>query len=164
MVEVMNPMERGRRMIREAGYASGGAVHSDEAEDKALIKSELGKARIRVKAGGKIKGEVTSARPDRRARGGHIKGKPGIGKVNIVIAHGGEDKPPAPPMMPHPPMAPPAAAMPPPRPPMPMPPPGAGPPMAGPPGMAPPMPPPGMHASGGMIRDRLGRFLGGSVG
>lgn len=170
----MNGTERGRRMLRESGYASGGAVHSDEAEDKTLIRSMLGKARIKAKSGGKIKGEAVADRPDRRARGGHV-GKPGIGKVNIVIAHGG-DKPPMPggPMQPpvvlppHPPMMPPAGAggppMPPPamamgagpRPGMPMPPPGP----VGPPGAMPPMMP---HAMGGRVRDRMGRFVGGAI-
>lgn len=174
MADHMTPGERGHRMLRESGYAHGGEIrHEDEAEDKKLIREELGKARIKAKAGGRIKGEHAKERPDRRARGGHVKGKPGIGKVNIVIAHGAGDKgadgPPAPmPVMaPRPPMAPPGpppGAMP-PRPAMSMPPPGGGAPMAGPPGGMPPGPmmrPQGIK-SGGMVRDRAGRFAGGSI-
>lgn len=163
----MNPTQRGARMLRESGYANGGAIHSDKAEDKKLIKSELGRARIKVRSGGKIKGEAPKESPARRARGGHVghKDKSGIGKVNIIIAHGG-DKPPVPPMpMPHPPMA----AGPPPGAPMAGPPPGAMPPrpMMPPPGVGSPGMPPGApmmpHASGGQVRDRMGRFAGGGV-
>lgn len=115
------------------------------------------------------------------AKGGKVKGKPGIGKVNIVIAHGGPPGAGSPGAGPVPaPMPPPHPMMPPPRPPMP---PGAG----GPPGMMPPGgpppgiggPPPGMLrpppggpppgvppqgiAGGGRVRDEFGRFVGGAV-
>ena len=124
-------------------YAKGGSVHSDEAEDKALIRKEVkGEALKHEGKGAKHRGDKAV----RRAKGGHVKHK-GSGKtsVNVIVAPGGQ----------HPPMAgaggmppgtggpPPMPAMP-PKPPM-MPPPGAGgpPPMAGlggPPG-GPPMPP-----------------------
>ncbi len=120
-------------------YARGGSVHSDEAEDRALIKKEVKGSAL------KHEGKEAKSRGDkavRRAKGGHVKHK-GSGKtsVNVIVAPGGQ----------HPPMAgvggpPPGAGAPPPMmPPKPMmPPPGAGaPPMAGlggPPG-GPPMPP-----------------------
>lgn len=207
----MTPQERGKRDLREAGYAAGGAikkdggaVHSDEAEDKKLIKEELGHARIKAKGGGAVKGMAPPFSPGRKSRaagggiedtqalakGGKVKGKPGIGKVNIVIAHGGPPGGPPgaggpPPMPPHPPMPPPG---PPPGAgpggPPPGPPPGMGP--GGPPGLPPggpggpippgvrgPMPPPGMPpggppmrppmAAGGAMRDAMGRFVGGAV-
>lgn len=121
-----------------------------------------------------------------RARGGKMggHGKPGIGKVNIVIAHGGQPGGEEGAMPPHPPMAPPPMTAP-PHPPM-MPPPGGGampPPGGMPSGGAPPMaprpmmPPPGAgpggppmmpHSAGGMIkhdlmRGRDGRFTGGAI-
>lgn len=240
----MTPAERGKQMLRDGGY-----VHSDEAEDKALIKNELSKARISTRnKGGKIKGKKASENPGRKrrasggstdddllsgssdfspmtkrgephssdtlddeppmkkrasggsvnndpqidrahnpdddapsklARGGRAHGKPGIGKVNIVIAHPGGG---APTPAGGSPIIPPAAAAPPPRPMIP--PPGAmpggapgGPPMAPPP-PAPmaahppmPMPPPGGMpmtrpqgiGSGGQVRDVHGRFAGGGV-
>lgn len=254
MTDHMTAIERGHRALRESGYASGGAVHADEAEDKALIKSELSKARISTRnKGGKIKGAKPKETPGRRrraaggatesdddlrtgggdyspmakrtddlrsggsdyspmvkradphsadtlsddtpmkhraaggsiteeqhppgddepskfARGGRTHGKPGIGKVNIVIAHPGGGSPPAPgagAMPPHPPMAPPPMAAPPPRPMMPPPgamPPGPGGPPPGPPGGAPmPMVRPQGIRHGGHVRDVMGRFLGGGV-
>ena len=124
-------------------YAKGGSVHSDEAEDRALIKKEVKGSAL------KHEGKGVKARGDksvRRSRGGHVKHK-GSGKtsVNVIVAPSGGG---------HPPMAgvggmPPGAGAPPPmmppKPPM-MPPPGAGaPPMAGlggpPPGGPPGMPP-----------------------
>lgn len=198
MPDQMTATERGHRALRESGYASGGAVHGDETEDKALIKSELSKARISTRSkGGKIKGAKASENPGRRhraaggsvdndpqidrdqnpdddapsklARGGRAHSKPGIGKVNIVIAHpgGGAAPPGGPPMAPpHPPMA--APPMAPTHPPM-MPPPGAMPPGAGgppppgpPPGGAPMMRPQGIR-HGGHVRDVMGRFQGGGV-
>lgn len=172
----MNPAERGRRMLHESGYANGGAIHEDEAEDKALIKRELGNARIKVRSkGGMIKGDGAKEHPGRRSRrasGGHVPhkdhGKPGIGKVNIMIAK--DDKPSMPTpvagmMAPHP-MAPPPGPMP------GGPPPGAPPMGAMPPRPmgGPPMPPPGPPMMrpqgvrmGGAIRDRMGRFTGGSI-
>ena len=204
----MTPQERGQRMIRESGYASGGAI-SDDAEDKALVKKGVrqhetqehgGKhADLKLKGGGHIKGGKPGFHPGRKSRagggavddaqalakGGKVKGKPGIGKVNIVIAHpgGGPGAGAVPP-----PMAPPHPMMPPPKPPMP--PPGAGPggppggpPMGPPPGMSGPPPglgagpppgaggpPPGMMrpppqgiAGGGRVRDEFGRFVGGAI-
>jgi hypothetical protein len=68
------PEQMGRRVLKQAGYAHGGAVHEDEAEDKALIKKELGKARIKVRSGGKVDGKKPEHRPDRRARGGRADG------------------------------------------------------------------------------------------
>lgn len=207
MAECMTPQERGQRMIRESGYASGGAIRSDEAEDKALVRKGVrqhetqehgGKhADLKLKGGGYIKGDKPGFHPGRKSRagggavdgaqalakGGKVKGKPGIGKVNIVIAHpggaGGAGAGPVPAPMP-----PPRPMMPPPRPPMP-PPGGGGPPppgIGGPPGMGPPggpppgmggpppgmmRPPPGgppqMAAGGGRVRDAFGRFVGGAV-
>ncbi len=57
----------GSKVIKEAaekkqGMKSGGSVHMDEAEDKKLIKKEIGKAM----------GDKAPKRLDKRARGGRI--------------------------------------------------------------------------------------------
>lgn len=116
------------------GYASGGAVHSDEKQDRKLIRKMVGEM--------VPEGERSKHRADRpkRAKGGRVKGN---GKTIINVITGGHPAtgtpPPAPPM---PPMGVASAgAMPPPRPPMTLP-PSAG------PGMPPPMP---MRARGGRV-------------
>lgn len=138
--------EKARHLLRRGGYKVGGAVKSDEAEDKAMIKKAVhkhekhdhkGEPLTKLKNGGEAEGEKAHHRPDRKARaaGGSTKGKKkGHAQVNVIVAGGGGQ--PAPhPMMP-PPMA--APGGPPPMPPRPpMPPPGAAGPGAG-------MPPPGM--------------------
>jgi len=132
-------------------YSSGGGVHSDEKEDRALIKKELSKAKIKVKRGGEVDGEKAPQRADKFARGGHTKKKGANTKVNVIVAGGGDHG--APPMLP-------PGGMP-PRPAMP--PPGAGPVGAGgpPAGAMPPRPMgPPMAARGG----RMCRKEGGSVG
>lgn len=189
--------QRAISALRSSGYASGGEVHSDVAEDKKLIRGMLSNARIKLRSGGGVPGQKSTSRPDRaargdieeRARGGAAgKHRPGIGKVNVIVAN--TDKGAAPPMpprpmappMPHPPMAPPMPA------PGPSPAPMAGP--AGPPG-SPMMRPPGVRrggsvkhrADGGAVaedrennkapfsdaqdmeraRDPKGRFMGGSI-
>lgn len=105
---------RGHKMMKAAGYADGGHVrsHPDEAEDKKLIKKEVGKARIKIRAkggalahpedaeekqyedmklkgGGKVDGKHAAARPDRkrRAEGGDLAMEPGE-----PMAHGGAEK------------------------------------------------------------------------
>jgi hypothetical protein len=155
------------------GYASGGSVHSDEAEDKAMIKRMV-KSKALKADGGAVK--ARSDKPPRkraeggrapdgesetsgkfdsdsvrmkqrmmRARGGRTKHKGSKTVVNVIA--GGHPAGPMPG-----PMAPPMA----PRPMMPPP-----PPMAGPPGMPPGMPPPGMpprqaggraYAKGGAVK------------
>ena len=114
--------------------ASGGRVHDDAAEDRAMIKKMVKKGAMRADGGQVV---ARSDRPN-RAAGGRTKAKGKGNTVNIVIAPGG-GKPAGGPMVP--PMAPP---MMPPRPPMaaapPMPPPGGLPPGAGAP-MRPPMSP-----------------------
>jgi hypothetical protein len=144
-------VERSRVGHITKGYAAGGAVHSDEAEDKALIRKEVKKTAL------KVDGKKPKVRADRpgRARGGRAPKKSGKTNVNVIVAgHGGQ--PPAPPMMPPPGLgAAPPPAMP-PRPPM-GPPPGAVPP----PGLGAGMPPPGMpprraggraYAKGGAVK------------
>lgn len=130
-------VERSRVSSIAPGRASGGRIkHSDEAEDKALVKSMVKPAAMKME-GGKAK-----ARLDRphRASGGRV----GKGKTNVTInVIGGGDKAATP--LAIPPMA---GAVP----PMPLP----KPPMAGPPGGALPMPPPGgpplmPRASGGRV-------------
>lgn len=113
-------------------YASGGGVHSDAAQDRKLIRKEVGQ----MVAEGKM------ARP-RRASGGRVSKKPTT-VVNVITQ--APQQPPAPPM---PPPMPPAAAMPPPPP---GPPPG-GPPMgiAGPGPMGPGGPEMPMRKSGGRV-------------
>jgi hypothetical protein len=73
-IRTESPQQAGERLCREAGYARGGAVdHPDEEQDKELFKREIGKVRLKAKAGGKIKGERPVERPDKRARGGGVK-------------------------------------------------------------------------------------------
>lgn len=120
-----NKVEHSRVGHITKGYASGGAVHSDEAEDKAMVKKMVKPSAMRM-TGGPVK-----ARADKvnRARGGRTK-HGGKHTVNVIVAPGG-NKPPMP-MMP-PPGPPPTATAPmPPRQMMPPPPagiPGGGPPM-----------------------------------
>jgi hypothetical protein len=81
-------------VLKQSGYATGGAVHDDEAEDKELIKKELGKARIKVRAGGKVEGKKPEHRPDRRARGGSIdSGLNGVASVDRRYEAEGIDQP-----------------------------------------------------------------------
>lgn len=105
------------------GYASGGGVHSDVAEDRRLVKKMVKPAAL------KVDGEHGRHRSDRvnRARGGKVKGKSAKTNVNVIIGQP-QGAPPVPVPVPAggpPPVPPPAAAGPPPRPPM-MPPPGVG--------------------------------------
>lgn len=97
------------------GYAQGGAVHEDEAEDRKLFSNLMKKHQ------GKIEGKKAGGRLD-RAKGGRTKGKT---TVNIHLNH---NQPPGPVVPPPPPAAGP-----------PMPPPAM--PPGGPPGMPPGLPP-----------------------
>ena len=171
--------------LRAAGYRGGGKVHPDAAEDRKMIASAVhkherhdhpGKPLTPLRGGGPVKGHAGRARADKMARGGHVKGRGGPSKVNIVIATGGGEperqmafrqgtqvgarlgataaaRPPmmppggAPPMPPRPPMG---GGVPPGAmagPPMGAPPPGAMPPGGG---MMPP-PRPGMMRRGGKV-------------
>lgn len=158
------------RILKQAGYsakigtyAKGGAVHKDEAEDKALIKKMVKKKDLKPEKkaeGGFVhggmpkkrldkisrqtdKGDANTSMPfptgkEKFAKGGSVKGK-GRTQVNVIIG-GGQNQPQAVPV-PVPSAAPPM----PPRPPMP--PQGAPmPPAAG--GMPPGMP---MRAKGGSV-------------
>jgi hypothetical protein len=141
-------MEKSRVSKIVQGYAKGGAVHKDEAQDKKLIKKMIGKE-LSAEGG---KSRHRADRPN-RAKGGRVK--KGNAKTIVNVITGGHPAAGAIPPIPGggiagpPPMGPPPGAMPPPmaKPPM-MPPPGAG----GPP----PMP---MRAKGG----RVGRSDGGVV-
>lgn len=115
---------------RVKGYKSGGAVHSDEAEDKALIRKMVKSKDLKASGG------PAGGRLDKYARGGKAKGrggkKGGGTKINILVApkSAGDAAPPMSPAA--------LGAAPPPMPPkMPlMPPPGGpagGPPLGGPP-------------------------------
>lgn len=79
--------EKAKNVLRGAGYARGGGVspkrHSDEKEDKALIKKMVGKAKIKVKHGGKIDGKKPHARADKFKRGGSVPR--GHTKININV-------------------------------------------------------------------------------
>lgn len=111
------------------GYAAGGTVeHSDEAEDRALVKKMVKHAALKEEGG------PVRRRADKptRAKGGRMKGKGGKTVVNVITGGGHPGLGPMPPM----PMA---GAMPGPRPmPVAMPTPPAA------PGAAPPMMPGGM--------------------
>lgn len=144
------------------GYAHGGAVHEDEAEDRKLIKREVKADCMKPH---RAAGGAVAARADKpkRAAGGRTHKKGGHTSVNVVVAPQGGA--PNPGMMPHPAMAGPPPGGPPPGMPPGAPPPGAG----GPPGMPPGMPPrppmagpPGMpprstggrtYARGGGVKD-----------
>lgn len=136
----------------KCSYKDGGHVHEDEKEDKKLIKKMVGKAKIKMKAGGDVEGKKAHARADKKPRyaaGGATKHK-GKGekgtKVNVIVAGGGGQ----PQMPPHPPMAPPPGAG--------MPPPGGMPPR-------PPMGAPGgMPPGGPMKRGGAAYKNGGKVG
>ena len=54
------------------GYKKGGAVHSDEAQDRKLIKSMMDKEE---KSEPKVEGKASGGRLDKFARGGGTKGK-----------------------------------------------------------------------------------------
>lgn len=146
-------VERKRVHEMTKGYASGGAVHADEAADKKLIRRTVKKTAL------KMDGEHPKHRMDRRARGGRTKSKGKGTNVNVIVAPqhamggapGMAGMPGAPP---HPPMAPPA-----PPPAGAMPPPGA---PAMPPGAMPPRP--GMIPPQGMpIRAKGGRIQSGTA-
>lgn len=129
-------VESSRAAVLTKGYASGGAAHPDAAQDRKLVK-----AMVKTKAL-KVDGQKgTSARLDRYARGGKVKGK-GATNVNVIIApQGGGDHsaPPMPPLSAGAAGGPPSLPAPPPAPAM------MKPPMGGPPGMP-------MRASGGRIK------------
>lgn len=80
-----------RAMLTRSGYKQGGHVkaHSDEAEDKALIKSEMKKAKIKLRDGGYAEGGVPKMRADRLARGGRPKHK-GKGHTTVNVVVGGQ--------------------------------------------------------------------------
>ena len=112
---------RARAKSLTSAYARGGkASHSDEAQDRKLIKSMINKAEH------KVSGKATGGRLDKFARGGKAK-KPNT-QVNIaIVAPPGGSQPPGPGGV-----APAAPAI--------LPPPGGGPSPMMPPGpMAPPM-------------------------
>lgn len=88
---------KAKSVLRGAGYARGGGVsperkkHPDEKEDKALIKKELGKAKIKpAKHGGKIDGGKPKVRADKYARGGSVPR--GHTKININMGASQADK------------------------------------------------------------------------
>lgn len=128
-----------RRKLCAGGYKMGGHVkkkkHPDEAEDKALIKKEMKRAKIKLKDGGKAEGRAPKTRADKPHRGSHVT-------VNVVNAG---HRPTPPPMMGRPPMPPPGMGPG-------GPPPGMVPPGGPPPG-GPPMPPPGMKKGGRVKKD-----------
>lgn len=154
-----HPMQEHRSHLHEKsrvshvtrGYATGGGVHEDAAEDEKMLKAKVKPSALKAK-GGKIEGKSAKMRLDRggikRAHGGKV-GKKGATTVNVVIAGKGEGAPGAPP-----PGIGAAAPMPVPPPRPPMPPPGAGPGMP-PPGM-PPGGPPMMRAKGGRVKKARG--------
>jgi hypothetical protein len=124
--------------------ARGGGVHSDEAEDRALVKGLVKSSALKAH-GGAAKHRADKAH---RAKGGRVKKNKGT-VVNVNVAP--QQSAPHPMPMPLPGGSPGAGAAPlmPPRPPM-------APPPGGPPGMPPGMMP---HASGG----RVGYKTGGAV-
>lgn len=146
-------VEKSRVAHITCGYATGGAVHPDEKQDKKLIDRMVKKSAL------SDSGDKAKKRADRpgRAKGGRVKAAKGKGtNVNVIIAGGGPHAgamPPAgvgapmaaPPMPPHPPIMPPAGM-----------PPGGAPSMGG-------MPPMPAHKNGGRAYAKGGRVKGTKV-
>ncbi len=126
--------ENAKRIMKIAGYATGGSVGAgnvdnedeeyDDPHDKKLAKAldeKKGKKAGYVNGGApkkRLDKPSRKATPVQMARGGAAKKHGGKTQVNVIVAgKGGQpDSPPmaTPPVMPpHPPMAPPAGAMPP---------------------------------------------------
>lgn len=148
-------------LLSRGGYKKGGAVHEDEAEDKKLIKKEIGKTKLKLKSGGKAEGCSSKEMVGKYARGGAPKSKKGGTTVNIVVAPGQGQAQKVPVAMP-PPGA--GGGMP-PRPPMGggSPPPGAMPPPPGGGGMPPGGPPRPPMKSGGAVK-KYDAGAGGGLG
>lgn len=51
------------------GYAKGGAVHDDAAQDKAMIRSMVKPGAMKLRDGGNIEGATSKSRGDRKMRG-----------------------------------------------------------------------------------------------
>ena len=144
-----------RQRHHPAKRRDGGAVHTDEKQDRALIKSMLAKEEKKEKRadGGAVQGRARGGRADRPHKGA------GKTTVNIVMPPAGGSGAMA--MPPRPMMPPGAAAMPPgagmpPRPPM-------APPQGGMAPMPPGAPPPGMmppRARGGRMTAGAGSGMG----
>jgi hypothetical protein len=138
-------VEKRRASHITKGYASGGGVHSDEAQDRKLFHKMMKDHDHHAE------GKKAKHRRDKvaRAKGGRVGNRKGKGSthVNVIVGH----QTPTPPGMP----AAPAMAMPPPAMP-PGPPPGPPPGLGGGPGLPPGLPPgagagPPMRARGGPI-------------
>lgn len=157
------------------GFARGGHVHEDAAEDEKMVAAGVhkheahmhkGEPKTKLKDGGCVEGERGHHHMAHRARGGKTGGGKHT-KVNVIIAPQGGGGGGAPAMGA---ARPPMAAAPPPHPPMPpaggpppMPPPAMTRPGMGMPGAAPPMgaPPPGMmRARGGKVHMEAGSGSG----
>ena len=87
---------KAKGVLRAAGYARGGGVgtakkHSDEKQDRALVKSMVDKAKIKVKSGGKVDGHKAKGRADKYARGGSVP-KGHHTKININVGAGQAEK------------------------------------------------------------------------
>ena len=92
------PHTRAHRMLKESGYRDGGGI-KDKEQDAEMVtdgvhehESHLHKGepktklRLKRNRGGLVEGEEPAARPDKRARGGRMKG-PKIGAVNVNVHH-----------------------------------------------------------------------------
>lgn len=162
-----------RRILRQAGYNTGGHLkgHSgdDYAEDKKMIEKAMSEhdrqqhggrhTKLKLADGGVASGPESAPRADRGSRG-KKSGKSGAKThIAIMVAPQGQDRPVPVPVPvgggPPPGGMPPRPPMPPPGPPGGMPPPG----MGGPP---PGMPPGGMPPGGPMMRKAGGRTEGWS--
>lgn len=142
--------KKARGHLSRMGYRAGGHVkkHEDEAEDKALLKKEMKKAKIKLKDGGAAEGKEPKMRADRLRRGGKAKaGKGGKSHVTVNVVNAHQQPKPVPVPVPVPAGGPGG------------PPPGG--PMAGPPpGMGGPPPdqgpPPGMNRGGKVKKSKMG--------
>lgn len=77
-------------LLGRTGYATGGAIGEEKINEREMRDAKAGKGehdakepkKIELKSGGKVKGEHTEARLDKRARGGATKGP---SKVNVMV-------------------------------------------------------------------------------
>ena len=159
MSKEIGKRKKAREMLGRMGYKAGGHVkaHPDEAEDKALIKREVSKAKIKLKCGGMAEGGDVKPRADKLKRGGKTHGKHSKGHTTVNVVVGAHSKP-QPVPVPVPVGGPPPGAG---GPPMPPPPDGgAGMMPPGGPGGAPGGPPMGLKTGGRAKRDMGGAAPG----
>lgn len=146
--------EKARHLMRRTGYKAGGSMHSDKAEDVAMLKKAFSehdsqlhggkKTHLKLQTGGEVTGRKSGGRLDKMARGGRKKANVTVNVMNHPQTPIAPSIPPIPVGL--------AGAGAGPRPPMPPPGPAAGPAIGGgAPGVPPMGPRPGMMKKGGRV-------------